>query len=323
MGEIPAPGTGQSVPILPEQALIYGRSRHAASLPRFRHVMLLHRVRDEQFCITPFINIRLREPELRRIFMLQTLKKHRFLLEELVRRDFDRKYKGSFFGAAWSVLNPLMTLLIMRVVFGHFFGSTIEHYTTYLFCGTVVFSFFSESSTEGLMALMGNAHIFSKVNVPKYLFLLSKNTQTLINFAITLCVFFLFCAIDGIVFTWKFLALVYPIIMLLVFNLGVGFLLSAMYVFFRDMQYLWAILTQLLLYVSAVFYSIDTFPVHVQNAFLLNPIYLFIRYFRKVVIDSAIPSFGVHVLMAVDTLVVLLLGIWIYRKYDTEFLYYI
>ncbi len=155
------------------------------------------------------------------------------------------------------------------------------------------------------------------------MFLLSKKTQTLINFAIILCVFFLFCALDGIPFTWKFLALVYPIVMLLVFNFGVGLLLSALYVFFRDMQYLWAVLTQLLLYLSAVFYSIDTFSVHVRNAFLLNPIYLFIRYFRKVVIDSAIPSLGFHALIAVDTLVVLLLGIWIYKKYGTEFLYYI
>lgn len=255
--------------------------------------------------------------------MLQTLKKHRFLFEELVRRDFDRKYKGTVFGALWSILNPLLSLLIMRVVFGHFFASSIPHFTTYLFCGMVVFNFFSESTSEGMQALVGNAPIFTKVNVPKYLFLLSKNTQTLINFAITLCVFFLFCVLDRIVFTWKFLALVYPIIMLLVFNLGVGLLLSALYVFFRDMQYLWAVLTQLLLYVSAVFYSIDTFSDHVRNAFLINPLYLFIRYFRKIVIDSVIPSLGFHVLMAVDTLVVLLLGIWIYRKYDTEFLYYL
>lgn len=120
--------------------------------------------------------------------MFQTLKKHRFLFEELVRRDFDRKYKGTAFGAVWSILNPLLSLLIMRVVFGHFFGSAIPHYTTYLFCGMVVFNFFSESTAEGMQALVGNAHIFTKVNVPKYLFLLSKNTQTLINFGITLCV---------------------------------------------------------------------------------------------------------------------------------------
>ena len=255
--------------------------------------------------------------------MLPTLKKHRFLLEELVKRDFDRKYKGTVFGAVWSILSPLLSLLIMRVVFGHFFGSSIPHYTTFLFCGMVVFNFFSEATSEGMLALAGNAHIFTKVNVPKYLFLLSKNAQTLINFTLTLLVFFLFCALDGIVFSWKLLALVYPIAMLLVFNLGMGFLLSALYVFFRDMQYLWAVLTQLLLYVSAVFYSIDTFSDPVRNVFLLNPIYLFIRYFRKIVIESVIPSPGFHALMAFDALAVLLLGIWIYRKYDTEFLYYI
>ena len=85
--------------------------------------------------------------------MFAKLKKHRFLFEELVKRDFDRKYKGSFLGAAWSVLNPLLSLLIMRFIFGHFFGSAIPHFTTYLFCGNIVFSFFSESSAEGLMAL--------------------------------------------------------------------------------------------------------------------------------------------------------------------------
>lgn len=90
--------------------------------------------------------------------MLSALNKHRFLFEELVKRDFDRKYKGSFLGAAWSVLNPLLSLLIMRFIFGHFFGSAIPHFTTYLFCGNIVFSFFSESSAEGLMALYGNAH---------------------------------------------------------------------------------------------------------------------------------------------------------------------
>lgn len=255
--------------------------------------------------------------------MLQTIKKHRFLLEELVKRDFERKYKGSLFGTAWSVLNPLMTLLIMRVVFGHFFGSGITHFTTYLFCGTVIFGFFSESTSEGLMALTSNASIFTKVNVPKYLFLLSKNAQTLINFALTLCVFFLFCALDGITFSWRFFALLYPIGMLLLFNLGMGFILSALYVFYRDMQYFWSILTQFLMYLSAVFYSIDSFSPRIQNVFLLNPLYLFIRYFRTIILDGAFPSAGFHALIAFDAFAVLLIGIWMYRKYDTEFLYYV
>ena len=82
-------------------------------------------------------------------------------------------------------------------------------------------------------------------------------------------------------------------------------------------------LTQLLLYLSAVFYSIDSFPGQVQNLFLINPLYLFIRYFRMIVLDGVIPSACLHLLIAFDALAVLALGIWIYRKNDTEFLYYV
>ena len=255
--------------------------------------------------------------------MIQKLKKHQFLLEELIKRDFKTKYKGTFFGMAWSVLNPLLTLMIMKVVFSHFFGGQIEHYTIYLFCGTLVFSFFSESTSEGMLSLVGNSSIFTKVNVPKYLFLLAKNSQTLLNFGLTLIVFFLFCLLDGVTFTWKFILLIYPVFMLLIFNMGMGLILSALYVFFRDMQYLWSVLTQLLMYLSAVFYSIDSFSIRVQYAFLLNPVYLFIRYFRKIVLDGVIPSPGFHLLMAFDALMVLGIGAYIYRKFNTEFLYYV
>lgn len=252
-----------------------------------------------------------------------TFKKHRFLFEELVKRDFKKKYKRTVLGMAWSVLSPLLMLLVMRLVFTHFFGNRISHYTTYLFCGTLIFSYFSESSGQGMQSLMGNAAIFSKVNVPKYLFLLSKNVQTLVNFALTLIVFFLFCALDGITFTWRFLLLVYPIFCLVLFNIGVGLILSAMFVFFRDIQYLWSIFIQLLMYVSAVFYSIDSYSYPVRCAFLLNPIYLFIRYFRKIIIDGNIPTIWFHLLMAADVVIVLSIGCLIYKKYNRRFLYYV
>lgn len=255
--------------------------------------------------------------------MIHTLKKHQFLLEELVKRDFITKYKGTVLGMAWSVLNPLLMLLIMRVVFSHFFGGSIEHYTTYLFCGNIIFSFFNESTSQGMLALRVNAPIFTKVNVPKYIFILSRTSQTFINFLLTLAVFFVLCLFDGITFTWKFLALIYPVFMLVAFTLGVGLVLSALHVFFRDIQYLWTVFLQLLTYVSAIFYSIDTFPQMIQNLFLANPVYLFIRYFRKVVIDGAIPSVGFHLLMAFDALLFLAIGAWIYKKYNHEFLYYV
>ena len=255
--------------------------------------------------------------------MFNKLLRHQFLFEELVKRDFKKKYKRTVLGMAWSILSPLLMLLVMRLVFTQFFGRGMEHYTTYLFCGNLVFSYFSESTGQGMTSLMGNAGIFTKVNVPKYLFLFSKNVQTLINFGLTLCVFFMFCVLDGITFTWKFICLLYPICCLVLFNVGVGLILSAMFVFFRDIQYLWSVFTQLLMYMSAIFYTIDSYSYTVQCLFLLNPLYLFIRYFRKIVIEATIPTIWFHLLMLADVLIVLGIDCWMYKKYNTRFLYYV
>lgn len=255
--------------------------------------------------------------------MFEKLKKHQFLFEELVKRDFKKKYKRTVLGMAWSILSPLLTLLVMRLVFTQFFGRTMEHYTTYLFCGNLIFSYFNESTSQGMTSLMGNASIFTKVNVPKYLFLFSKNVQALINFGLTLMVFVLFCAMDGITFTWRWMLLVYPIAMLLLFNIGVGLILSALFVFFRDIQYLWSVFTQLLMYMSAIFYTLDGYPPAVQKLFLLNPVYVFIHYFRMTVIDITVPSIWFHLLMALDVAVVMGIGCWMYKKYNTKFLYYV
>ena len=97
--------------------------------------------------------------------MIQKMKRYQFLFEELVKRDFKKKYKRTVLGMAWSLLSPLLTLLVMRLVFTQFFGETMEHYTTYLFCGNLIFACFSESTGLGMTSLLENADIFSKVNV--------------------------------------------------------------------------------------------------------------------------------------------------------------
>ena len=255
--------------------------------------------------------------------MVNKLKRHQFLFEELVKRDFKKKYKRTVLGMLWSVLSPLLTLLVMRLVFTQFFGRNTPHYTTYLFCGNLIFSFFMESTSQGMSSLMGNAGIFTKVNVPKYLFLLSKNVQCLLNFGLTLCVFVLFCVLDNITFTWRWVMLLYPVCLLVCFNIGVGMILSALYVFFRDIQYLWSVFTRLLMYMSAIFYTIDRYSPAVQNVFLLNPVYLFIRYFREIVIEMTIPSVWFHLLMLADTLIAVGIGCWMYKKYNHRFLYYV
>ena len=223
----------------------------------------------------------------------------------------------------WSLLSPLLMLLVMKLVFTQFFGRGMDHYTTYLFCGNLMFAFFNDSSTQGMTSLLHNAEIFSKVNVPKYLFLFSKNVQCLINFGLTLCVFVVFCILDGITFTWRWIMLLYPICCFVVFNIGVGLILSAWFVFFRDIQYLWGIFTQLLMYMSAIFYTVDSYPSLVQTAFHINPVFCFISYFRQTVINMVVPPLWLHALILFDTLLVFGIGAWMYKKYNHRFLYYV
>ncbi len=255
--------------------------------------------------------------------MFRKFTQHSFLFEELVKRDFKKKYKRTILGMGWSILSPLLQLLVMTLVFTQFFGRNTPHYMIYIFCGNLVFTFFSDATKGGMGTIIGNASIFTKVNVPKYLFLFSRNVQALINFSLILIVFFIFVAFDKLAFTWKFLCLLYPIVCLILFNVGIGMVLSALFVFFRDVQYLYDIFTLLLMYMSAIFYTIDHYSYVAQCAFLLNPVYLFIRYFRKIVIEATVPTIWFHLLMAADVLIALVSGCLMYKKFNTKFLYYV
>lgn len=254
--------------------------------------------------------------------MYKKLLEYQFLFTELVKRDFKQKYKRTVLGMGWSLLSPLLTLLVMRLVFTQFFGRNVPHYTTYLFCGNLVFSYFKESTNGGMNALMSNCSIITKINLPKYMFLLSKNVSSLINFCLTLCVFFLFCLIDKISFGAHFLMLIYPIACLIVLNIGIGLILSALFVFFRDISYLYDIFTLLLMYMSAIFYTIDGYSPFVQRLFLCNPVYCYIKYFRIVVIEGVVPSLPYHLLCAFYALLMIVLGGIIYKANNHKFLYY-
>lgn len=253
--------------------------------------------------------------------LIAKIQKNQFLFEELVKRDFKQKYTRTILGMGWSLMAPMMNLLVLTMVFKNFFGRDMPHYTIYLFCGQLVFAYFRESTTGSMNALIANANIFSKVNVPKYMFLLSKNISALINFGLTLIIFFVFALIDQVTFGFHFLALIYPILCLVAFNIGIGLILSAMFVFFRDIGYLYDIFTTLLMYLSAIFYQVDTFAY--PDLFLLNPIYCYIAYFRTVVLEGAIPSLGLHGLCALYAVVAVVIGSWIYVKDNHKFLYYV
>ncbi len=255
--------------------------------------------------------------------MLKKLQKHKFLLNELVKRDFKKKYKRTVLGMLWSILAPLLNVLVLMLVFSHLLGRNQPHFIIYIFSGTLIMSFYTEATQGCMRSLMANASIFTKINVPKYLFLFSKAVQAFINFLLILAVYIIFCIFDGITFGVHMFTLLYPILCSFVCFVGIGMILSALYVFFRDVEYLYSVFLTLLNYASAIFYPITIVPEQYQKFFYLNPVYVYIYYFRSVVIDGVIPSPIIHLLCIAYALILLLIGCLIYKKFNHEFLYYV
>jgi len=255
-------------------------------------------------------------------FFISRWQQYNFLFEELVKRDFKKRYKRTVLGIVWSMLGPLLQLMVMYMVFVHFFGRDIPHFMVYVFSGLLVFTFFRDSTGQGMQSLMANSGIFTKIKIPKYLFLFSRNVASLVNFMLSLLIFFIFAAVDGVPFQSNFLLLIYPVITLMLFNIGLGLVLSALFVFFKDVQYLYDIFTMLLMWLSAVFYSIDTFSITVQRLFLLNPVFVHIHYFRLVVLHGLVPAWHIHAICGLYAAAALLVGGLFYKKFNYRFVYY-
>lgn len=257
-------------------------------------------------------------------YLMDRYEKYKFVFSELVKRDFNKRYKRSVLGVLWSMLAPLFQLIVMNFVFNRVFGDSMEHYTIYLFAGQLIFNYFKEATNNGMSSIISNAGIITKVTVPKYLFLISKVMAASINFILTLVIFFIFVAFDHIAFTWKFIMLLYPIICLFILIIGTGLILSALYVFFKDVEYLYDIFTLALMYFSAIFYDVSIFAGSAMGKMLyINPVYVYINYVREIVLYGQIPSLTYHLYSLVYALVILRIGAWMYKKYNYMFLYYI
>ena len=258
--------------------------------------------------------------------MIQALVKkyhqYQFVFSELVKRDFKAKYKRSFLGILWSMLAPLFTLLVLNFVFGTFFGRTQEYFTIYLFSGWLIFQYYNDATNGAMNSLIANAGIFSKVKVPKYMFLFSRVASSSINFFLTLVLYFGFVIAYGLPITWKFIMLLYPVVCMFIMILGVGLILSALFVFFKDVQYLYGVFTTALMYATPIFYTPDILGDKMW-IFYFNPLYYYVTYFRSVVIDGVIPGLEFHGVMLGVSLLLFSIGCWMYKKYNYKFLYYV
>lgn len=213
------------------------------------------------------------------------------LLNQLVVTDFKLRYKGSFLGYVWSLLRPLALFAILYVVFVNFLkvGADIPHFAVYLLLGVVLWNYFTEVTSNGLSAIVGKGDLMRKLYFPRYVIVVAGSFSALINLAINLLVVGVFMVINGVPFTWSILWVIPLIVELFVFALGIAFLLSALYVKFRDINYIWEVVLQGGFYATPVLYPLSLAMEKSELAakiMLMNPVAQIIQDARWAVVTK-------------------------------------
>lgn len=251
--------------------------------------------------------------------ILSALDRYRFLIEQLVARDFKTKYKRSVLGVLWSFLNPLLTMVVQYIVFSTLFASGIPNFALYLITGIVCFNFFSEATSMALLSIVGNASLITKVYVPKYIYPLSRVFSSTINLLLSLIPLFLVLIITKTPVTLAALLLPFGLLCLAAFCMGVGLLLSSAMVFFRDTQFLWGVLSMMWMYATPIFYPESIIPAKFMVLYKLNPLYHIIRFIRIVLMDGISPEPKAYLLCFLVSFIPFVIGAIIFKKTQDRF----
>lgn len=251
------------------------------------------------------------------------LLKFRPLLYQLVKRDFKAKYKRSVLGILWTVLNPLLTMIVLTIVFSSLFRFDIENFPVYLLSGQIIFLFFSEATTLSMGSILGAGAMIKKVSMPKYIFPVSRVLSSLVNLMLSLLALFLVMIFTHAPFYWTILLAPLPIFYIFLFSLGIGLIMSAAIIFFRDMMYLYSIFLTALTYFTPLFYPISIIPSNFRILFSLNPMYHYVEYFRTVAIYGGTPTFWQNIVCLLMSVVSMMIGLYVFYKKQDRFILYI
>jgi lipopolysaccharide transport system permease protein len=259
------------------------------------------------------------------ISRLRTFFNYRELFLQLVTRDIKLKYRRSILGYLWSVLNPLLTMIVLVIVFSNLFARGVEHFPVYLLIGQLLFNFMVNSTSSSIMSVISNASLLKKIYVPKYIFTLSTVTSELVTFFFSLGALLIVFIFTKVPISFRILFIIIPIVEQYIFCIGLGLFLAQATVFFRDIIYIWGVITTAWLYLSAIFYPINILP---DNLYFLvinfNPMYFFFSFFRNFTIGGPnMGSLGLAIRGAVTAITFLILGIVSFSYNKNKFILYI
>lgn len=249
---------------------------------------------------------------------------YRDLLRLLVTKNIKLKYRRSFLGYVWSILNPLLTMIVMTIVFSTMFSRSINNFPVYLFCGQLLFNFMNGSTHQAIFSITGSASLLKKTYVPKYIFTVAKITSGVVDLLFSMGALLIVMVVTRAPFSWYMLLAPVVILQLYLFCIGLGLFLAQANVFFRDIQYIYNAVTTAWMYLTPIFYPLDALPEKlIWFIKHFNPMYFYVAQFRDLIYLGRMPGHLIQLAGWGAAVGMLLIGIWSFRKTQDKFILYI
>ena len=245
------------------------------------------------------------------------------LLFELISRDIKNKYRRSVLGVLWTLLNPLFMMIILSAVFSHIFGFAVENYPIYILCGQVLYNFFSESTQSAMNSIIHSAALIKKVYVPKYIFVLSRILSCSINIFASYAALLIVMVVLRTPLHYTMFLSVIPIAIMIMFSMGVGFILAALSVKYRDIVHLYSVFLTGFIYLAPIMYPIDILNNVLRTIVKINPVTNILEMFREFMMYNSMPDAYTIVMSIVPSALVLAIGLLVFYKKQDEFILYL
>ncbi|NKI24250.1 ABC transporter permease [Paenibacillus dendritiformis] len=249
--------------------------------------------------------------------------KYKDLLLELIKKDIKLKYRNSFLGILWSMLNPLLMMVVLTIIFSTVFNNHINNFPVYVLTGRIIYQFFSESTNFAMDSIHANSQLIRKVYVPKYFFPLSRVCSSFITTLISTVPLLFVMLMTDVTFSWINIMFIIPLLYLLIISAGIGMLLASITVFFRDMKHLYSIVLMLIMYMTPIFYPASIIPEKYMPIIKLNPLFSVVEMFRDVVMYGQLPGLGAHFICIAYVFIYGTIGILVFYKTQDRFIYHL
>lgn len=254
---------------------------------------------------------------------LAKLKQSWFVISTLVSKDFAIKYRRSILGVLWSVLNPLLMMLVLTAVFSTMFRFEVEFYPFYLILGNTLFNLGMDTAGSSMYSILDSAPLIKKVKVDPIIFPIEKALFELVSFAVSLIAVVIVMIVMQIPLTFNIFLLPLLLMYVSLFSLGLGLILSALAVFFRDILHIWSVIRMTWMYATPLFYPADILPSWMLQIEMFNPMFHFVTYFRDIALWGITPSLSDNGICVGMALVTFALGLLVFRKSQKKFILYV